>query len=104
MISNTRKKVAAAEKKALTELLTMQRKVLAGESVPNFEYNKMLRGLRKIRRGNWRVFQVSMTVEAQSDWTIKEVREHLETVLENSLLRRYSAKVRTVEGKGSRSL
>ncbi len=100
----TRKQQVAEEKKAYQELVTAQRKVLAGDAVPNFEYNKILSRLRKIRRGNWRTFEVEILAEAQSDWENKELREHIKTILEDSLLRRYSVKVRMTPGKGRRNL
>lgn len=102
--SKRRISTAEKEKAALRELVTIQKKVLAGEPVPNLEYNKVLTKLRRLRRGNWRVFTVEMTVEAQSDWTTMELKEHLKLILEDSLLRRYSVKAHTVPGKGRKSL
>jgi len=95
----TRKQQVSEEKNAYQELVTAQRKVLAGDAVPNYEYNEILSRLRKIKRGNWRVFEVKLIVEAQSDWEKKELREHLEVVLEDSLLRRYSVKVKVSKKK-----
>ena len=79
---------------AFNELIVIQRKVLQGEPVPNYEYNEVLKRARAARRGNWRVFEVQMTVEAQSDWSVKEVKDHIKLVLDDSLLRRYTVKVR----------
>ncbi len=79
--------------KAINELVVIQKKVLLGEPVPNYEYNEVLKKVRSARRGNWRVFEVHMLVEAQSDWSIKEVKDHIKLVLDDSLLRRYTVKV-----------
>lgn len=91
------------EETATKELVTLQRKVLAGEVVPNYEYNEVLKRLRMVIRGNWRVFEVSMIVEAQSDWSVAELREHLQSILEDSLLRRYTVKTKLAKGQGRRN-
>jgi len=82
------------EEEATKELITLQKKVLAGEVVPNYEYNEVLKRSRMVRRGNWRVFEIQMTVEAQADWSVKEVKNHIKLVLDDSLLRRYTVKVK----------
>ena len=85
------------EEEGIIELVAMQKKVLAGGIVPNFEYKTVLKKLRSFRRGNWRVFDVRLVVEAQSDWSVREVKEHLEVLFEDSLLRRYSIKVKVAK-------
>ena len=90
------------EEEATKELITLQRKVLAGEVVPNYEYNEVLKKSRMVKRGNWRVFEVQMVVEAQSDWSGRELKEHLQAILEDSLLRRYTVKAKPAKGQGSK--
>lgn len=89
---------------ATKELITLQKRVLAGEIVPNYEYNEVLKRTRMVRRGNWRVFEVHLTVEAQSDWSAGELKDHLRLIFEDSLLRRYTIKTKMVKGKGRRNL
>ncbi len=100
----SKRQITHEAEEATKELITLQRRVLAGEVVPNYEYNEVLKKTRMVRRGNWRVFEVQMTVEAQSDWSAGELKEHLQLIFEDSLLRRYTVKTKMTKGKGRRNL
>ncbi len=99
-----KRQITLDAEEATKELITLQRRVLAGEVVPNYEYNEVLKRARMVRRGNWRVFEVQMEVEAQSDWSAGELKEHLRLIFEDSLLRRYTIKTKLAKGKGRRNL
>lgn len=99
-----KRQITLDAEEATKELTNLQRRVLIGEVVPSYEYNEVLKKTRMVRRGNWRVFEVQMTVEAQSDWSAGELKDHLQLIFEDSLLRRYTIKTKLAKGKGRRNL